>query len=42
LQGVLTTVSLGIGYWVLILGISLVELILLETTKYRFIIKNQT
>jgi P-type Ca2+ transporter type 2C len=41
LQGVLATVSLGIGYWLLIIAVSLVELILLEATKYRFLIKSQ-
>jgi len=41
LQGVLSTVSLGIGYWLLIISVSLVELILLEATKYRFLIKSQ-
>ena len=41
LQGVLSTVSLGIGYWLLIIIVSFFELILLEATKYQFLIKSR-
>jgi P-type Ca2+ transporter type 2C len=42
LQGVLSTVSLGIGYWLLIIAVSFVELILLEVSKYWFLIKSRS
>lgn len=41
LQGVLATVSLGIGYWILIIVVSLIELVLLEATKYQFLLKGR-
>jgi Ca2+-transporting ATPase len=39
LQAVLTTVSLSIGIWLIIIALALVKAVLLEITKYCFLVK---
>jgi len=41
LQGILSTTALSFSHWLLIIGISAIELILLEITKYWFLNKKQ-
>ena len=41
LQGILKTVPLNLWDWSIIFGLGLIELVLIETTKWYFIVKKQ-